>query len=263
LYRAIFFGQFARSYDNYPIVPEGQRRIMRTVRPPGVSEDKDLAIAVVSISTPERHACAQHSYPLLKEYTGVWGYTLKIHNAMLDSSRSVRWSKIKAILDELKTGTYDWVAWFDDDVLVTNLLMPLEQFIHEYGKQADFIISAERVSPQADNEINTGVLLIKNTPWAKEFLQRVWDYGNEHHCNEQEAIAALMAAEFKYDQHINRVPVCQIQSFFEDHPCDYGQWKENDFSMHLSRKSLEDKAAISKRMLNKIAQDLTSLQRLS
>ena len=95
------------------------------------------------------------------------------------------------------------------------------------------------------NDVNTGLFIIKNTPWAKSFLQNVWDIGCKRYYEdlgsfwEQSAMQELLEiAPYKNCKEISRLPARKIQSFItyllKGDKGDYGQWQPGDFAAHLA-----------------------------
>jgi hypothetical protein len=212
--------------------------------PPTISK----RIAMVTISTPNRTEFSQYTIESFTKYAEKWNYDLYFSSTTLDKTRPIQWSKIKAVLEVLKTNKYDWVAWFDDDIYITNPDISLEKFIKENGQKAFFIISAHKTNIEKNsdlNNVNSGLFLVKNTQDAKNFLTKVWDIGNSRYNQEkgsfweQSAITELLKTQkYKNSKQISRLPAKKIQSFItiftKGDTTDYGQWEPGDFAAHLA-----------------------------
>eukprot|EP01001_Neometanema_parovale_P008207 NODE_4484_length_1057_cov_78.005353_g4282_i0.p1 GENE.NODE_4484_length_1057_cov_78.005353_g4282_i0~~NODE_4484_length_1057_cov_78.005353_g4282_i0.p1 ORF type:complete len:311 (-),score=21.75 NODE_4484_length_1057_cov_78.005353_g4282_i0:72-1004(-) len=59
---------------------------------------------------------------------------------------------------------YDWVVWIDGDVVIKNMDVPLERWIHS---------DKEMVVSEDSGAVNNGVFMMKNSCWSARFL-RVW-----------------------------------------------------------------------------------------
>ena len=68
----------------------------------------------------------------------------------------------------LKEESCDWVFWLDADTVIMNSDIRIEEFLPIEGP--DFL-----VAPEKNNKINAGAWLIRNTPWAHEFLNTWWN----------------------------------------------------------------------------------------
>jgi len=215
-------------------------------------------VAMVTVSTSNRIVFSKYTINSFKKYAQRWNYDFYHHSLKLDSSRPAAWSKIRAVLDLLKDDRYEWVVWFDDDIFITNPEIKLEELIEKYGKNVDLILSSHKVNPSLCNDINSGLFLVKNTQWSKEFFNKVWDIGNHRYNQEsgsfweQSAIMDLLSKNGEYynSSHINMVPARKIQSYitllFKDDKGDYGQWKPGDFVAHLPAAHNEIRASIFK-----------------
>lgn len=242
--REHYMRQLAQNSNVYPTLP-GFCKAGWSLRKNDTSVP--LTIAVVSISTPERESFSQYTLGSFKNYTNFWGYDFFVSHETLDSSRHVAWSKIKLVLDALKSGKFDWVAWFDDDIFITNPTIPLEQFIQEYGKTAHLIISGHKTAHTFFSDVNSGLFLIKASDWSIQFLQKVWDFALQEDKKkylfdfpwEQSAIQALFSSEeYENSLYISKLPARKIQSFLtmhaRDDKGDYGQWEPGDFAAHMA-----------------------------
>ncbi|KAL0075350.1 glycosyltransferase family 34 protein, partial [Phycomyces blakesleeanus] len=96
--------------------------------------------------------------------------------------RKAVWGKIDVL--EKALPKYDWVFWLDMDAVIMDQKRSLDDLLEElkadyqkqdngfqFDKQIDMIVSR----PSKDRMINAGVLLIRNTPWAMQFLRDLQD----------------------------------------------------------------------------------------
>lgn len=106
----------------------------------------------------------------MKKYAEKHRFDVKLHNE-ISSERPPPWNKIlviKKLLDDPKK--YDYIFWIDSDAVFVNFEENIRNAI-ESGK--DFYL----VKPFIDGRTapNTGVMLIKNSTWIRNFLDRVWN----------------------------------------------------------------------------------------
>jgi hypothetical protein len=211
----------------------------------GVVAQVRKPLAMVTLSTENREPFAQYSIPSFIKYAERWGYDLYVFPMSLDISRPTPWSKIKAMLDLMKADEYEWYVWLDDDIYITNPNYQLIQCINDYGRQADLIVSAHKSLPTGPEDINSGLFLIRNSAWSREFLERVWDIGNYRYNKEvgsqwdQSAICELLATPaYRGSPLVVQLPGRVIQSqftlLFKGDKGDYGQWQPGDFAAHLA-----------------------------
>ena len=87
--------------------------------------------------------------------------------------RSITWFKPKFILDTLEKHNPDFILFVDADAVVLNDNHSIEDFIID-GLD---IVATEDYGP---SKLNAGVLLIKNTAWSKDFLNKWWEICEEY-----------------------------------------------------------------------------------
>ncbi len=203
--------------------------------------NSNQSIAIVTISTPNRISFSQYTLSSLIKYASKWGYYLHFYPNPPDTSRSIYWGKIKVVLDLLKEGKYDWYVWFDDDIFITNPEISIGQIIKDCGPQVHFIIAAHKTFPILENDVNSGVFMVRNSEWSRNFLQQVWERGDGQPGSymEQGAISELIVTEkYKNSPYIVRLPGRKIQSIltllYKGDCGDYGQWQPGDFAAHLA-----------------------------
>jgi hypothetical protein len=113
----------------------------------------ELPLTQLSIANKRLYA-ARHGYELLV-----------LHGPeVVDASRPAAWSKFPNLAAHLKR--FDYVCFMDVDALVTNLAVKLEELVRPGG--GDFIVSEDW------NGVNTGVFLLRNSPWSQWFLEEAW-----------------------------------------------------------------------------------------
>lgn len=99
-----------------------------------------------------------------------YGYEYCEYRTSLDKSRDVAWSKVLAIQDLFEKNR-SVVAWMDADAYFVSL-KPFERIVQEHldaGKDAVFTDDINH------GELNTGVMVLKNSPWTKKFLHAIYN----------------------------------------------------------------------------------------
>lgn len=90
------------------------------------------------------------------------------------NGKAPTWYKPLLILDTFnKNPDLDYLLFLDADAVVSDFNQKIEDFI---DPNYDFVL-AEDVGHHSD--MNAGVILIKNTQWAKDFLKKWWKSGEE------------------------------------------------------------------------------------
>lgn len=140
------------------------------------------------------------------------GYTLEVERGKrVDPSRPIAWTKIILLQHFLKT--YDVVVWMDGDAVVANSSVRLEDML---DADHDVYLAAD------DNNLNTGVVMVRKSPWTDWFLETVWDQtwlvtGHHPFAYEQRAFHYLYATPFF---------VMHVKTHYKDKQPVYERFKE-------------------------------------
>ena len=106
---------------------------------------------------------------------------------------------------------YDYLVWIDADLAVTDWSLSLEDLISLHPK-SDIIISAEH---HAETGVaNTGSIIVKNSKWARSFLERWWDSYDRSLNHDQIFFDRLykMLPEKERTNHITILPTSALNS---------------------------------------------------
>ena len=85
--------------------------------------------------------------------------------------RSFHWGKVKLVQELLDTDKFDYVLFLDADAIISDFNQNIEDFI---DSDHDMVF-AEDVGYHSS--MNTGVFLVKNSEWSKNFLKTWWESG--------------------------------------------------------------------------------------
>jgi hypothetical protein len=95
----------------------------------------------------------------------------------IDSSRPGGWLKIPPIRQALSEG-FDFILWIDADALLIRNDVDIRDEVRPNHDLSLSWLGPETTDWQAPPDVvghfNTGVMLIRNTPWAHDFFARVW-----------------------------------------------------------------------------------------
>lgn len=159
----------------------------------------------------------------------------------------VRWNKVKLLLNALDPETgwardMGFVVWIDADAVVLDMGMKLEKVAEEQYPNADFIASADI----RQGYINSGFLLLRNTAWTREFLQRWWHVADRKVICDQDAFDMIYTEytkEEKGNAHISakagiqsKVAVLRRDALNTDPPATLRQQAHNQV-LHLMGQS--------------------------
>ena len=132
-------------------------------------------VTAYSVDYPPGHICAARN----RHYAQLQGYGFRCwvdsNLAMcerIDRCSALTWCKVHAINDALREAPPDGlVLWIDADALVVRLDVRVEDVHAAHG--APELLVAKDVTPTC--LINGGVLLIRNTAWARLLFANLWE----------------------------------------------------------------------------------------
>jgi len=128
-----------------------------------------MKVAVCTMCVNDWYAeIVKYGVKTIKQYAEKYGYDFYICNEVYDGKRDCPWYKIKAIQKILPD--YDYVFWLDADGHVQRPDLSVDFFIQTYMDGKDVLGAQE-----FNCAINTGVLLVRNTPFVHSLLQLIWD----------------------------------------------------------------------------------------
>jgi hypothetical protein len=105
-------------------------------------------------------------------YANIHGYTyIQGGDSFWDRSRPISWSKVPFLLDtcsKLKDGSLIWMS--DADVLITNMTLKLEEHVLPLlPPNKDILMTFDSCGT-----VNAGNIIVRNTPWLRDFLKRAY-----------------------------------------------------------------------------------------
>jgi hypothetical protein len=154
-------------------------------------------------------------------YCGRHGYRFVCRTDGFDATRPAPWSKIRFVLDALADS--DWVFWTDADSLVMNTRIPLTRFVQD---MVDIVFSSDPY-----HGMNTGCFFVRNTAWARTFLERVYVQTAFIHDRLWENAAILDL--YQRDPDVRRHAAVVPNKLFNGFPYEGGNYASGDFLVHL------------------------------
>jgi hypothetical protein len=98
-----------------------------------------------------------------KNYSIKNGYNYRLETDLLDSKRPIPWSKILFLKRLLANSRHEVIVWVDADAMITNNQIKIEDYLDLLGDK-DLLLTED-----CNGAINTGVMILRNTPWVKIF----------------------------------------------------------------------------------------------
>lgn len=154
------------------------------------------------------------TWPNKLQYAAKHGYRVVDQSHLIDTSRPPAWSKIPAVSDLLRSGRCDWVMWTDADTIIMNSDVRVEDFIPA-DDNVDLLVGSDDYG----GGYNSGVFLLRRSPWSLSFLERWWamtDYVRPPGLSlsgDNNAMKALLADLPEFDRKVRSPPRCTFNSF--------------------------------------------------
>ena len=204
---------------------------------------KSMNILVCSLS--DRPALTNITWTQIQKYCQKHKYAFVTRSHTLDVTRHPSWSKIRLIHELMVCDKYDIIVWIDDDILITEMDMPLDQLLWR------FVQSSKTIAVQEDTHgepFNAGIMVIKNNNTAHKLLQMTYDACNSFNMFfqlwEQTSMKELYFKNTIFQENLYVYPRCTLQGFtnpsFYTH--DY-LWRNGVFSAHACGVPLEERLA--------------------
>jgi len=150
-----------------------------------------MKIAVCTLCINDWYArIVRYGVKTIELYAKKHGYDFYICNDVYDGTRDFPWYKIKAVQKLLPL--YDIVFWLDADghVLKPELSVPDLMKLYDMGEN-DVLCGKDW-----NGVLNTGVMIIKNTPFTNALLHQVWNNKEEFDASfhEQASMAQIYSS---------------------------------------------------------------------
>jgi hypothetical protein len=132
-----------------------------------------------------------YSEEINKKYCEEKGYTYICEKddskiRLISEGRSLHWCKIKIVKEVLDTNNFDYILFLDADAVISDFNQNIEDFIDGgynmiFGEDVGF-----------HSSMNTGVFLVKNSEWSKNFLNTWWESGGTYMGKDAQDILPIM-----------------------------------------------------------------------
>jgi len=129
-------------------------------------------VCVATSYDPGFRSIGDYAAASLRLYAAHHGFAVYVDDAV-SFERHPAWHRIKLIADRFAAG-FEFVFWLDADAVVVRHDKSILDEV-EPGKDLYLVRQTVRHISETTPVPNTGVLLVRNTPWAAGFLRAVWD----------------------------------------------------------------------------------------
>jgi len=125
------------------------------------------------------------------------GYDLVLRTELVAPERPPAWSKIRLVRDLLDR--YEEVLWVDSDAIFVDISKDIAEVMRP-GKDL-YLVEHRWLANTEWRCANTGVFLIRSTPWSRDFLDAVWNHEKfiDHAWWENAAVLDLLGYELPPD----------------------------------------------------------------
>eukprot|EP01031_Cornospumella_fuschlensis_P031890 gene31890-38557_t len=188
-------------------------------------------LAIVTSVTPDIvPKYAGHALAVNAVYAERRGYAYHIfsedQHSQLQLDADARWNKVLFLLETMKAHDYEYVAWVDADLVILDFSLDLVAIANQHHT-ADIIMSKDKATAPFIG--NTGLIIIRNTNWSMEFLQKWWSSFDRSRCCDQHALTWLL----KDDDSRKKVMFLPTHIIGSDFPI-WTQFHNTDPVVHLA-----------------------------
>jgi hypothetical protein len=136
---------------------------------------KEKVLFFMSIDYPEIPEYGKLTIKSLQNYCNKHNYTFKLFNHYKDKNKiSPYWIRVKDFKEQLDSGNYSTIIYFDLDVIINPFFFntKINSLINKINTQSSYNWDMYlAIDPYRFNyEMNTGVIIVKNTDWTKNFI---------------------------------------------------------------------------------------------
>lgn len=183
-------------------------------------------VAMVTAGTTNLVRTSSLSSELNMRYARLQGYAFYQYHDVMVPKYMVTWNKVRVLIDMFDRTKHEWIMWLDTDAVVTNRSFVLEDII----TAAESLRNKSDSSPTPEDgkldllvcddiggwELNTGVMLWRNTEWSRSILEKLWAMEHLPHMQgaEQGQLIQLLRQEDPGRRHHHILH----QSAFNAHP---------------------------------------------
>lgn len=194
-----------------------------------ITFNKGNKSAIVSLRTPNTANWAQYAAVNQLAYAHQNKHDYLLYTDLVVIEDIPHWNKVKVLMELLPK--YDYLVWMDSDAIVTNFDKKFSSYINTHPNKSLFVCN-----DIGGWQLNTGVMILKNTAWMNSVLQTLWKMDHIPHSKaaEQSSLIQLLSLNDANKEHW----VVFDQTEFNCHP---RAFKEGNFVLHMMGMSGEDR----------------------
>lgn len=187
----------------------------------------NVSVNIITYITHGILSYASYSFTINAAYAINNGYSFEAKTnfvipSMKPNTSDARWMKIALLIDSmekshLETQSFKNFVWIDADLAILDFNMKIIQIVDAYP-QADIIMSKD--IQKAPFVSNSGLIIVRNTEWARRFLRIWWNSYDKNRCCDQNAFTWLYDRDYPFDIK-EKVALLPVNALNTDFPC----WK--------------------------------------
>lgn len=186
-------------------------------------------------------------WPRLAKYCERHGYSFNTSSECFEDGVAGSWMKLKMLQQQ---DGLDYLVWFDDDIVITDLSLSLDTYISEMHPGSNFGISkCSGTAGQGNRFIfNMGLMITRCGNISKNWLECIWSNGIQTKWRtkklwEQDYITQLYKTDSTFTKQVHLFEYGTIQTYVRPYglPVEYA-WKPGDFSAHITGQANNNRA---------------------
>jgi galactosyl transferase GMA12/MNN10 family len=234
---------------------------------PSTSSKMTVGIHSICVYSPDETSNTVLNSPLPemtpknhKNYADRYKYEYVMHDRLpLElQHKEAHYSKIKVMRDAVSKNLHHankWLVYIDCDAFVTNYDVRIEKLIDSVlasRPDTQFIVAEDT------GGINTGVFIVKASPWGLNFLDRVsespystaWDQSMFFFESIKDSLFEISGEDFDLPKEITFVHQSMLNSYVQPAAKDWGgwEWRQGDFIKHYAGCPWQEKVCLDAMM---------------
>jgi len=236
-----------------------------------LEQEQDAKVSIYTYITHNIMSYAALACAVNSMYSEGNGYKFNIlvaGDTDMYESRDPRWNKVKILIDAMDNtddALTQYFVWIDADMIILDMGVKMEEIGKQYPA-ADILLSHDMIlnSPTDSSsdippgQVNSGLIFVRNTPWAREVLMKWWNDYERSRMSDQSAFLLMfntMTAQARSKLEILRPDA--LNTLF---PAWLNQQPSNQF-LHLAGESDVYREEVFGLALNALCSSTTSSSR--
>lgn len=178
-------------------------------------------IAICTMRTPNTEGWAKYAEWNQRAYAVKHNYTYNFYSDLIVVEEIPHWNKVKILMNHLPE--QEFVIWVDSDAIFTDFNKSWEEIIAK-APDKDFWVCNDI----GGWTLNTGVMVMRNTPWMSNVLEELWSMEHIPHSKAAEQ-SSLISLLNNIDPEFKKWHIFD-QREFNCHPKKH---EEGDFVLHM------------------------------